>query len=204
MDKTTKTTKCTKTTKPRYKLLTGNGVHTAVGEFIGVLLPPQVDKPRELLLTNGTVIEAKFIGKNNNKKFINKCLGRHLFRGYPVVKENKLIAITITAVDPKERIFPKVGTDKKCLELWLFRGLWTPQKTLNIQRSLANKDVKKIAKEKGFIKKYKYQFKNSREWSSKLWDNYVYEIYAYRDKDNNFNIFRTSAFCCPIRKPVKN
>jgi hypothetical protein len=187
----------------RYKLLTGNGIHTAVGEFIGVLLPPKENTPkRELLLTNGVVVEARFFGWHNKPTFINKCLGRHLFRGYPIVCDNKLIAINITAVDPVERIFDKVG-QKNCLELWLFRGLWTPQRSLNVQRSLGNKKVKVEAKKTGFIKKYKYQFKNSKDWKTRLWDNYVYEVYAYRDKDNQFNILKVNPFCCPLHKPVK-
>lgn len=185
-------------TKPRYKLLTGNGTHTAVGEFIGVLHGSS-DKYL-ITFTDGFTVEAKFFGYHNNSKYKLKCMGKHYFRGYPCVKDSKLIAVTITSVDSPS-IITNLNKAKRD-ELWFFRGLWTPQKNLSVQRSFTAEGVKKQAKETGFIKKYKFTFANSSEWRTKLWFSYVYEVCCSRAQDS-FMIRRVTPFCCPRRKPLK-
>ena len=79
--------------------------------------------------------------------------GLHWFRGYPKFAEDKLAAVQIFAWDG--------NMTENNSEQWEFIGVWTAQRNLTVQRTMANEEVRKEAKETGFIKKFKYIFTNS-------------------------------------------
>jgi hypothetical protein len=147
--------------KKRYKILAGNGCHQAIAEVQGILVPPsEPDQHFLLILPDGFQIEVTFktprlhwIARNQDT-----ILGSHWFRGYPKMKENKLISLQIIAWDKD------MPTNPRGFETWEFTGVWTAQKNITVQRSMMMEDVRKIAKETGFIKKFKYTFTNSFEW----------------------------------------
>lgn len=126
-----------------------------------MLIPPgEGEKSFHLILPDGTQLEATF--KNSRILWLahNKpeLLGDHWFRGYPKMKDNKLVSLQIIAWDGT------MPTNPKGEESWEFTGVWTLQKNITVQRSMMLEDVRKIAKETGFIKKFKYTFINSFDW----------------------------------------
>ncbi len=189
-----------KTERKRYKILAGNGCHQAIAEIKGILVPPsEPEQPFTLILPDGLQIEATFKTARlywiaQNKEYI---LGLHWFRGYPKMKDDKLISLQIIAWDGN---MPSNPTED---EHWEFIGIWTAQKNLTVQRSMMTKDIRKIAKETGFIKKFKYTFLNSYDWakSKKLWIGYVYKILCVR-KGDKFEIKKVIPYACPRIKPV--
>ncbi|MBL1209371.1 hypothetical protein [Geminocystis sp. GBBB08] len=188
-----------KVEKKRYKILAGNGCHQAIAEVQGILVPP--NEPEQnfiLILPDGFQIEATFktprlhwIARNQDT-----MLGSHWFRGYPKMKDDKLVSLQIIAWDKG------MPTNPRGFETWEFTGVWTAQKNITVQRSMMMEDVRKIAKETGFIKKFKYTFTNSFEWvkNKKLWMGYVYKIICQR-KEGTLEIKKVIPYACPRYKP---
>lgn len=188
------------TEKKRYKILAGNGCHQAIAEVLGILLPPpEGEKSFRLILPDGLQLEASF--KNSRLLWLayNKpeLLGQHWFRGYPKMKDNKLVSLQIIAWDGAMPTHPRGD------ETWEFTGVWTLQKNITVQRSMMLDDVRKIAKETGFIKKFKYTFVNSFDWvkNKKLWAGYVYKVLCKRQGDV-LEIKKVIPYACPRVKPV--
>ncbi|MTF39988.1 hypothetical protein [Cyanobacterium aponinum] len=186
--------------KKRYKILAGNGCHQAIAEVRGMLIPPgEGEKSFHLILPDGTQLEATF--KNSRILWLahNKpeLLGDHWFRGYPKMKDNKLVSLQIIAWDGT------MPTNPRGEESWEFTGVWTLQKNITVQRSMMLEDVRKIAKETGFIKKFKYTFINSFDWvkNKKLWAGYVYKVLCKR-KGDVLEIKKVIPYACPRIKPV--
>lgn len=185
--------------KKRYKILAGNGCHQAIAEVQGILVPPsEPDEHFILILPDGFQLEVTFktprlhwIAKNQDT-----ILGSHWFRGYPKMKDNKLISLQIIAWDKD------MPTNPRGFETWEFTGVWTAQKNITVQRSMMMEDVRKIAKETGFIKKFKYTFINSFDWvkNKKLWMGYVYKILCQR-KGDTLEIKKVIPYACPRYKP---
>lgn len=185
--------------KKRYKILAGNGCHQAIAEVQGILVPPSdPDQHFLLILPDGFQIEVTFktprlhwIARNQDT-----ILGSHWFRGYPKMKDNKLISLQIIAWDKD------MPTNPRGFETWEFTGVWTAQKNITVQRSMMMEDVRKLAKETGFIKKFKYTFTNSFEWvkNKKLWMGYVYKILCQR-KGDTLEIKKVIPYACPRHKP---
>lgn len=191
-----------KPTEPakRYKILAGNGCHQAIAEVRGILIPPAEDETNfSLILPDGFKMEVTF----QNSKLLwlahnqPNLLGAHWFRGYPKMKDYKLVSLQVIAWDGN------MPTNPRGDEHWEFTGVWTLQKTLTVQRSMMLKDIRKTAKETGFIKKFKYTFINSFEWmkNKKLWSGYVYKVFCKRQGDV-LEIKKVIPFACPRIKPV--
>lgn len=186
--------------RKRYKILAGNGCHQAIAEVQGILIPPTEENGSfNLVLPDGLQIEATFKTPRlhwiaQNKDYI---LGPHWFRGYPKMKDDKLVNLQIIAWDGN------MPSNKRGEETWEFVGVWTAQKNITVQRSMMTKDIRKIARETGFIKKFKYTFINSYDWvkSRKLWVGYVYKVQCKREGDT-FVIRRVTPYACPRIKPV--
>ena len=186
--------------RKRYKILAGNGCHQAIAEVQGTLIPPKEEGQLfALILPDGLQIEATFKTPRlhwiaQNKDYI---LGHHWFRGYPKMKDNKLVSLQIIAWDGN------MPSNSQEDEHWEFIGVWTAQKNITVQRSMMSKDIRKIAKETGFIKKFKYTFTNSYDWvkSRKLWIGYVYKVLCTR-KGDTFEIKKVVPYACPRIKPV--
>jgi hypothetical protein len=188
------------TEKKRYKILAGNGCHQAIAEVQGMLMrPTDTGEKFKLILPDGFEIDATF--KNPRLKWLaynnDTVIGLHWFRGYPKMAEGKLVCFQIIAWNGD------MPTSPQGLETWEFTGLWTPQKNLTVQRSMTMKEIRTIAKETGFIKKFKYSFTNSQEWvaNKKLWIGYVYKLLCYREGDT-LKIKKVIPFACPRIKPV--
>ncbi|MGY6530224.1 MAG: hypothetical protein ACXITR_09870 [Cyanobacterium sp.] len=186
--------------KNRYKILAGNGCHQAIAEVYGILVPPTEENSyHSLILPDGCALDATF--KDARLKWLahNKegVLGAHWFRGYPKMKDNKLVAFQIVAWDMD------MPTNERGWETWEFTGVWTMQKNLTVQRSMGLKDIRQQAKETGFIKKFKYTFNNTYDWlkSKKLWSGYVYKIFCRREGDT-LKIQKVIPYACPRKKPV--
>ncbi len=186
--------------KKRYKILAGNGCHQAIAEIQGILVPPANENSSHvLILPDGSTLDAIF--KNARLKWLaynqESILGSHWFRGYPKMKDNKLVAFQIISWDGG------MPTNEKGWETWEFIGVWTLQKTLTVQRSMAMDDVRKSAKETGFIKKFKYTFTNTHDFlkSKKLWSGYVYKILCRRE-GNTLKIQKVIPYACPRLKPL--
>ena len=193
-------TKAKEYRKPFYKLLAGNGTHQAIGEFMGTVHRDPVSNQLIITFTDEVSFPVKVTGHNNNDTFKNKCIGTHYFRGYPTCKNGIIVKITITSIDPKNRLF---SYSLPRFEYWHFRGLWTVQETITVQRSIDNLNTLNTARETGFIKKYKFRFINYSAHSSSLTPGYVYTIMAQRI-GNFFYIETITPFCCPLSKPKTN
>ena len=186
--------------RKRYKILAGNGCHQAITEVQGILVPPtEPGQSFSLVLPDGLQIEATFKTPRLHWIAQNKdyMLGHHWFRGYPKMKDNKLVSLQIIAWDGN------MPSNPQGQENWEFVGVWTAQKNITVQRSMMTKDIRKIAKETGFIKKFKYTFNNSYDWvkNRKLWVGYVYKVLCQRNGDT-FAIKRVIPYACPRIKPV--
>lgn len=186
--------------KKRYKILAGNGCHQAIAELRGILIPPtEGEKSFHLILPDGLQLEATF--KNPRLLWLayNKpeLLGDHWFRGYPKMKDDKLVSLQIIAWDGT------MPTNPRGEETWEFTGVWTLQKNITVQRSMMLEDVRKVAEETGFIKKFKYTFVNSFDWvkNKKLWAGYVYKVLCKR-KGDVLEIKKVIPYACPRIKPV--
>ncbi|WP_241735260.1 hypothetical protein [Cyanobacterium stanieri] len=199
-DSEKKTTSSPDTHKKRYKILVGNGCHQAIAEVYGILVPPAEENScHSLILPDGYTLEATF--KDARLKWLahnkQQVLGAHWFRGYPKMKDDKLVGFQIVAWDMD------MPTNPKGWETWEFIGIWTVQKNLTVQRSMGLKEIREQAKETGFIKKFKYTFNNTYDWlkSKKLWTGYVYKILCRREKDT-LKIQKVIPYACPRVKPV--
>lgn len=186
--------------KKRYKILAGNGCHQAIAELRGILVPPaEGEKSFRLILPDGVQLEATF--KNPRLLWLaynkSELLGDHWFRGYPKMKDDKLVSLQIVAWDGT------MPTDPRGEETWEFTGVWTLQKNITVQRSMMLEDVRKVAKETGFIKKFKYTFANSFDWvkNKKLWAGYVYKVLCKR-KGDVLEIKKVIPYACPRIKPL--
>lgn len=181
--------------KKRYKILVGNTAHKAVAEVKGVLV-----KYNQLILPDGLILDVNYATPRLlwMARKTDYILGSHWFRGYPKMADDKLVGLTITSWD---RNMP---TNERGFESWEFIGLWTLQKTLTVQRSMAIKEIRKLAKETGFIKKYKFTFENTQDFlkSKKLWSGYVYKLLCRRNGDK-IKIQKVIPYACPRNKPVK-
>ena len=184
--------------KKRYKIVVGNGCHKAICEVQGMLIPnPQEQGKFKMILPDGLQVDAKFKTKYLHclaMKYPNKILGMHWFRCYPKLAENRLVCLQIVAWDGD------MPSNKNGNEFWEFIGAWTAQKNITVQRSMAIKETRQIAKETGFIKKFKYSFINSLNFKRSLWMGYVYRIIAQRDGDQ-LKIRKVVPFACPRFKP---
>lgn len=188
-----------KVEKKRYKILAGNGCHQAIAEIQGILIPPHDEEaPFLLILPDGFQMEATF--KNPRLKWLahntDAVVGSHWFRVYPKMKDDKLISVQIIAWD---KGMPSNARED---ETWEFIGVWTAQRNLTVQRSMTMEDIRKIAKETGFIKKFKYTFINSFDFvkQKKLWMGYVYKLICKR-KEDTLEIKRVIPYACPRIKP---
>jgi hypothetical protein len=185
--------------KKRYKILAGNGCHQAIAEIQGILVPPHNEEaPFLLILPDGFQLEATF--KNPRLKWLahntEVALGAHWFRVYPKMKDDKLISVQIIAWDKG------MPSNPRGEETWEFIGVWTAQKNITVQRSMTMEDIRKIAKETGFIKKFKYTFINSFDFAKqkKLWMGYVYKLICRR-KGDVLEIKKVIPYACPRIKP---
>lgn len=186
--------------KKRYKILAGNGCHQAIAEVQGILVPPSDENNNHtLILPDGCTLDATF--KDGHLKWLayNReiMLGGHWFRGYPKMKDDKLVAFQIVAWDKG------MPTSERGWETWEFTGVWTLQKNLTVQRSMGVEDVRQQAKETGFIKKFKYTFNNTYDWLNRkrLWSGYVYKLLCRRE-GNTLKIQKVIPYACPRLKPV--
>lgn len=186
--------------KKRYKILAGNGCHQAIAEVQGILVPPTTeDGMFMMILPDGFQVEVTF--KTPRIRWIaynqDTILGAHWFRVYPKMKDDKLISLQIVAWDKG------MPTNPHGNELWEFIGVWTAQKNLTVQRSMMTEDIRQIAKETGFIKKFKYTFINSADWAKnkKLWTGYVYKLICQR-KGDVLEIKKVIPYACPRIKPA--
>lgn len=186
--------------KKRYKILAGNGCHQAIAEIQGILIPPHEENaPFLIILPDGFQLEATF--KNPRLKWIaynnpEAVIGAHWFRVYPKMKDDKLISVQIIAWDKG------MPTNPREEETWEFIGVWTAQRNITVQRSMTMEEIRKIAKETGFIKKFKYTFINSFDFvkQKKLWMGYVYKLICRR-KGDVLEIKRVIPYACPRFKP---
>ncbi|BAQ65130.1 hypothetical protein [Geminocystis sp. NIES-3709] len=185
--------------KKRYKILAGNGCHQAIAEIQGILVPPQGEnEPFLIILPDGFQLEATFKTPRIKWMAMNTdvVIGAHWFRVYPKMKDDKLISVQIVAWDKN------MPSNPRGEEHWEFTGVWTAQKNITVQRSMMTDDIRKTAKETGFIKKFKYTFINSFDWvkNKKLWMGYVYKIICKR-KGDVLEIKKVIPFACPRIKP---
>jgi hypothetical protein len=187
------------TEKKRYKILAGNGCHQAIAEVQAMLIRPSAEGDKfKLIFPDGLELDAVF--KNPRLKWLafnqDKIIGLHWFRGYPKMRDGKLVCFQIIAWDGD------MPTSPQGWERWEFTGLWTPQKNLTVQRSMAMKEIRSIAKETGFIKKFKFSFSNAQDWiaSKKLWIGYVYKLLCRREGDI-LKIQKVIPYACPRIKP---
>jgi hypothetical protein len=182
--------------KKRYKILAGNGCHQAICEVQGMLIPPTEKEGKfQLILPDGLQVDASFKTSRQHWLAMNKpeiVTGLHWFRCYPKMSDNKLVGLQILAWDGNM-------TNNK-FENWEFIGVWTAQRNITVQRTMSDKDIRKIAKETGFIKKFKYTFTNSFDFKRALWMGYVYKILATR-KGDSFEIRKVIPYACPRIKP---
>ena len=185
--------------KKRYKILAGNGCHQAIAEVRGMLVRPSEKGDKfKLILPDGIELDATF--KTPHLKWLafnqDHIIGLHWFRGYPKMREGKLVCFQIIAWDGE------MPTSPKGWERWEFTGLWTPQRNLTVQRSMAVQEIRSIAKETGFIKKFKFSFNNAQDWiaSRKLWIGYVYKLLCRREGDM-LKIQKVIPYACPRIKP---
>lgn len=186
--------------KKRYKILAGNGCHQAIAEIQGILVPPHNEEaPFLLILPDGFQLEVTF--KNPRLKWIaynnpEAVIGSHWFRVYPKMKDDKLISVQIIAWDKG------MPSNPRGEETWEFIGVWTAQKNITVQRSMTMEDIRKIAKETGFIKKFKFTFINSFDFvkQKKLWMGYVYKLICRR-KGDVLEIKKVIPYACPRVKP---
>ena len=189
-------TKNKKSEKKRYKILAGNGCHQAICDVKGMLVPsPESEKKFQLILPDGLQIDAYFKTAYQRWIAMNKpgfVTGLHWFRGYPKFPEKKLTAIQIVAWD--------YNMIENQSEQWDFIGVWTAQGNLTVQRSMANEEVRKEAKETGFLKNFKYTFTNSFDFKRSLWIGYVYKILASREGEQ-LKIKKVIPYACPRIKP---
>ncbi len=182
--------------KKRYKILAGNGCHQAICEVQGMLIPPTDEGGKfQLILPDGLQVDAYFktprqhwLAKNN-PEFIT---GMHWFRCYPKMANDKLVALQIVSWDGD------MSNNKG--EQWEFIGVWTAQRNITVQRTMSNKEIRKIAKEEGFIKKFKFTFTNSFDFKRNLWVGYVYQVLASREGDK-LKIRKVNPYACPRIKP---
>lgn len=186
--------------KKRYKILAGNGAHQAIAEVNGILVPPTEPTGKfTLVLPDGLQLEVIFKSPRLRGFALttNLMIGQHWFRGYPKMQNDKLVAFQIVAWDGN------MPTNEKGWEVWEFIGVWTLQKNITIQRTLMDEEIKQIAKETGFIKKFKYTFTNAFEWmkSKKLWVGYVYKLICRRE-GATLSIQKVIPFACPRKKPL--
>ena len=65
---------------------------------------------------------------------------------------------------------------------------------------MSDRQIRNIAKETGFIKKFKYTFTNSFDFKRALWVGYVYQIFAQREGDK-LSIKKVNPYACPRFKP---
>ncbi|WP_017293225.1 hypothetical protein [Geminocystis herdmanii] len=191
--------KVEKVEKKRYKILAGNGCHQAIAELQGILVPPHNEEaPFLLILPDGFQMEATF--KNPRLKWLahntDAVVGSHWFRVYPKMKDDKLISVQIIAWDKG------MPSNPRGEETWEFIGVWTAQRNVTVQRSMTMDDIRKIAKETGFIKKFKYTFINSFDFvkQKKLWMGYVYKLICKR-KGDVLEIKKVIPYACPRIKP---
>lgn len=173
---------------------------SAIAEVHGILVPPTEENScHNLILPDGCVLEATF--KDARLKWLahnrEGVLGAHWFRGYPKMKNNKLVGLQIIAWDMN------MPTNERGWETWEFIGVWTVQKNLTVQRSMGLKEVRQQARETGFIKKFKYTFNNTYDWlkNKKLWSGYVYKILCRREGDS-LKIQKVIPYACPRTKPL--
>ena len=181
--------------KKRYKILAGNGCHRAIAEVQGMLVQSTEERGKfSLILPDGLQIQAFFKTPQLHWLACNNeaIQGLHWWRGYPKVSDNKLVCFQIIAWDG-DMINNKY-------EKWDFTGVWTAQRNITVQRTMSEKDIRKIAKETGFIKKFKYTFTNSYDFKRSLWIGYVYKVLATR-KGNSFEIRKVIPYACPRIKP---
>jgi hypothetical protein len=108
------------------------------------------------------------------------------------MSDNKLVGLQILAWDGNM-------TQNK-FEKWEFIGVWTAQRNITVQRTMSDKDIRKIAKETGFIKKFKFTFTNSYDFKRALWVGYVYQILASREGES-LKIRKVIPYACPRIKP---
>ena len=183
--------------KKRYKILAGNGCHQAICEVQAMLIPsPESDNKFQLILPDGLQVDAMF--KDPNQYWLvnykpEYVLGMHWFRCYPKLANDKLVGLQIVAWDDKN-----MTSNKN--EQWEFIGVWTAQRNITVQRTMSDKEIRKEAKETGFIKKFKYTFTNSFDFKRSLWIGYVYKIIASREGDK-LTIRKVIPYACPRIKP---
>ncbi|WP_446684720.1 hypothetical protein [Cyanobacterium sp. HL-69] len=202
-DKKTKSKKKKKDKKPpakKYKILAGNGCHQAISEVQGILVPPIDDESSyELILPDGLALEATFTRPYLESLVLKQpdILGVHWFRGYPKMQDNKLVAFQIVGWDGN------MPTNEQGWERWEFIGLWALQKNLTVQRSIADRTVRKEARKTGFITEFKFTFSNTEDWvkQKKLWIGYVYKLLCRREGDT-LKIQKVIPYACPRKKPI--
>lgn len=184
--------------KNRYKIIVGNGCHKAVCDVQGMLVPsPEQEGKFLMILPDGLQLNARLRSKRLHlfaTKYPNKVLGMHWFRCYPKFMDHRLVGLQIIKVDRS------ISENRNGKEYWEFIGAWTAQNNITVQRSIALKQVRKIAKENGFIKRYRYTFTNSLDFKQSLWVGYVYQIIAQRDGDQ-LKIRKVIPFASPRFKP---
>ena len=182
--------------KKRYKILAGNGCHQAICEVQGMLVPsPESEGKFQLILPDGLQIDAYFKTKRQYWLAVNKpgiVTGLHWFRCYPKFSEDKLAAVQIVTWD--------TDMSDNQSEKWEFKGVWTAQRNLTVQRTMSDNEIRKIAKETGYIKKFKYTFTNSFDFKRSLWIGYVYKILASREGEQ-LKIKKVIPYACPRIKP---
>ncbi|WP_141712638.1 hypothetical protein A5482_016155 (plasmid) [Cyanobacterium sp. IPPAS B-1200] len=184
----------------KYKILAGNGCHQAISEVQGILVPPIDDESSyQLILPDGLALEATFTRPYLESLVLKQpdILGVHWFRGYPKMQDNKLVAFQIVGWDGN------MPTNEQGWERWEFIGLWALQKNLTVQRSIADRTVRKEARKTGFITEFKFTFSNTEDWvkQKKLWIGYVYKLLCRRE-GNTLKIQKVIPYACPRFKPV--
>ena len=184
--------------KKKYKIAVGNGCHKAICDVEGMLIPNSEKEGRFLMiLPDGLQVDARFKFQRMNyfaMKYPNKVLGMHWFRCYPKFKDDRLVALHIIKVDKD------ISKSNNSKEYWEFIGAWTAKNNITVQRSMALKEIRQIAKKKGFIKKFKYSFTNSFDFKQSLWTGYVYQIIAQRD-GVQLKIKKVVPYACPRIRP---
>ena len=184
--------------KKRYKIAVGNGCHKAICDVQGMLVPnAQEEGNFVMILPDGLQVDARFKTKYLHvlaMKHPERIQGMHWFRCYPKLANDRLVCLQIIAWDGD------IAENKNGKEYWEFIGAWTAQRNITVQRSMAIKEVRQIARETGFIKKFKYTFTNSFDFKRSLWMGYVYKIIGQRDGDQ-LKIRKVVPFACPRFKP---
>lgn len=184
-----------------YKILVGNSSHLAIGEFKGVFVEQPGESKHKMILLNGVQVTCSFRSRSAGKGAIAAAKGRHIFRGYPKVDARGILQhIELTCVDPTEEIFNLQRIDDR----WMFIGLWTPQRNITVQRSMANAKTRAEVRKTKYLPKYKYPFVNSYDFKRSLWMGYVYKVEAKLNDNGQFEICRVTPFACPRNKPLPN